>query len=142
MPWAKVRPTPEQSEAVAQQGYKDFAAGKDHPMRLWLKDGTFIGGTGFHRGNRDVPSFEIGYWCRTSFAGQGYISEAVETLCAFAFRDFGVERLEIRCDARNEGSRRVAEKCGFALEGILRHSDRAIDGTLRDTCIFARFSQP
>lgn len=139
MPWARVLPTPEESEAVALRAYQDFAAGKDYSMRVWLKDGTFVGACGFHRGNRNVPSFEVGYWCRTSLAGQGYISETVKTLCDFAFGDFGIERLEIRCDARNQGSRRVAEQCGFELEGILRRSDRANDGTLRDNCIFARF---
>ena len=140
MPWARVPPTIEESETNTHQGYEAFASGQDYPVRLWLKNGTFVGACGLHRGNRDVPSFELGYWCRTSLTGQGYISEAVQALSVFAFSHFNAQRLEIRCDTRNAGSRRVAEKCDFTLEGILRYFERANDGTLRDTCIFARYS--
>jgi len=31
----------------------------------------------------------------------------------------------------------VAEKCGFTLEGILRNSRRANDGSLADSCMYA-----
>jgi RimJ/RimL family protein N-acetyltransferase len=32
----------------------------------------------------------------------------------------------------------VAERAGFVLEGILRHELRHVDGTLRDTRVYAR----
>jgi len=34
----------------------------------------------------------------------------------------------------------VAERCGFELEGVLRHERRAPDGSLRNTCIYARLA--
>ena len=42
-----------------------------------FKDGRFLGSSGLHRIDWDVPKFEIGYWCRTSLARRGYITEAV-----------------------------------------------------------------
>jgi len=47
-------------------------------------------------------------------------------------------RLEIRSDARNAASRRVAEKCGFELEGILRRARRNATGELADACVYAK----
>lgn len=137
MPWAKQLPTIADTEAVSRRANEEFAAGLDLSVRLWLRDGTFVGASGLHRGNPVVPSMEIGYWCRTSLAGRGYISETVRALHDFGFGVLGLQRLEIRCGTRNAGSRRVAEKCGFQLEGVLRHFDRDNDGSLRDICIYA-----
>ena len=85
-----------------------------------------------------MPRFEIGYWCRTSYAGKGYITEAVNAITAFAFDVLGARRVEIRCDALNLRSRRVAERCGFPLEATLRQFDRSVDGELRDELVFAK----
>jgi len=50
-------------------------------------------------------------------------------------------RVEIRCDARNHRSRRVAELAGFRCEAELRADDRANDGTLRDTVVYVMLSE-
>ena len=68
--------------------------------------------------------------------------EAVTALCGFAFAHLRVVRVEIVTDEENGAARRVAEGCGFVLEGILRHERRAPDGTLRNMCIYARFPEP
>jgi RimJ/RimL family protein N-acetyltransferase len=84
-----------------------------------------------------VPRFEIGYWCRTSLAGRGYIREAVTALTWMAFETLGAARVEVRMDTQNERSWRVAERLGFQLEGVLRSDARANDGQLRDTRVYA-----
>jgi RimJ/RimL family protein N-acetyltransferase len=50
-------------------------------------------------------------------------------------------RVEIRCDSRNQRSRRVAERAGFRLEAILRSHDRANDGSMRDTTIYVLLAE-
>ena len=47
-------------------------------------------------------------------------------------------RVELVTDELNLKSRRVAERCGFTLEGTLVNERRAPDGSLRNTCIYAR----
>ena len=79
----------------------------------------------------------IGYWCRTSFSGQGYTTEAVRGIAAFAFDALGAKRVEIRCDPSNRPSARVAERAGFVLEGELRNDALGTDGTLRNTLVFS-----
>jgi RimJ/RimL family protein N-acetyltransferase len=137
--WAETVQTVEQSEAQARDAHAKFHARADLIYRGWLK-GTneFVTGSGLHRIDWTVPRFEIGYFCRTRFVGQGYVSEAVHALARLAFETLKAARVEIRCDELNERSWRVAERCGFTLEGTLRNNARAPDGSLRDIRVYAK----
>jgi RimJ/RimL family protein N-acetyltransferase len=84
----------------------------------------------------DVPRFEIGYWLSTSETRHGYMTEAVQALTEMTFNTCRARRIEIRTDAKNSRSRRVAERCGYLLEGILRNECREQNGELRDTAIY------
>lgn len=88
-----------------------------------------------------MPKLELGYWCRTSRVGEGLTREGVVALAEMAERELGAARLEIRCDTRNRRSARVAEACGFGLEGTLRNESRDPQGNLRDTLLCARVRQ-
>ncbi len=139
LPWAKDIPTVEEEEIAVRKGRIRFLAREDLWLLLFLKGThTLVGGSGLHRMDWDVPSFEIGYFARSRFAGQGYITEAVRGITRFAFETLGARRIEIRCDVNNERSRRVAERAGFELEATLRKHALAVNGELRDTLIYAR----
>ncbi|HUB27599.1 MAG TPA: GNAT family protein, partial [Tepidisphaeraceae bacterium] len=83
---------------------------------------------------------EIGYWIRTSLAGGGYASEAVAALTRLAFDSFKAARVEIQTDELNTRSRRVAERAGFVLEGILRNQYHHRNGELRNACVYSRIA--
>lgn len=82
----------------------------------------------------------MGYWLDSRFTGQGLMLEAVQTLTQMAFSTLKARRVEILCDVRNTGSRRVVEKAGFALEGILRNNalDMQNQTLWVDDCMYAR----
>ena len=139
LPWAKEIPTVEEEEIAVRKGRIRFLSREDLWLLLFLKGThTLVGGSGLHRMDWDVPSFEIGYFARSRFAGQGYITEAVRGIACFAFETLNARRVEIRCDARNERSLRVAERAGFELEATLRNHVADEDGGLSDTLIYAR----
>jgi len=138
MPWVESHKAVEDSEESARRGWVEFLERSDMRMYLFLKGtNTLVGSSGPHRIDSSVPKFEIGYWCRTSFAGQGYITEAVRGISAFAFEPLGARRLEIRCDSLNRRSMHVAECAGFWLEGEVRNAEVGPDGSLRNSLIFA-----
>jgi RimJ/RimL family protein N-acetyltransferase len=142
MPWAQAAPTVEESEENVRKGRVRFLERSDLWLLLLLKGtNTIVGGSGLHRMDWSVPRFEIGYWCRTRFEGQGYISEAVRGITRFAFETLGAERVEIHMDTRNERSRRVAERTGYTLEGTLRNFVRAVDGSLESTYVYSMVRQ-
>ncbi|MNI31360.1 Ribosomal-protein-serine acetyltransferase [compost metagenome] len=139
MPWARLLPTLEQSEASIRKSRLEFLERKDLRLLLFHKDsGELVGSSGLHRIDWQTRKFEIGYWVRTSCSRQGYITEAVQAITDYAVRELQANRLEIRCDSRNLPSARVAERCGFTLEGILRNDKCDVEGRLRDTMIFAK----
>ncbi len=111
---------------------------EDFIVGLWdAASGEFVGGSGLHPRDWQVPSFEIGYWLRASAQGKGYMHEAVQLLTDYAFASLNAQRVLIRCDARNARSAAVAERLGFVREARLRHDSIANDGTVRDTLIFS-----
>lgn len=57
-------------------------------------------------------------------------------MARWAFDWLGVARLELSCGPDNERSQRVARRCGFVLEGVLR-SHMPFKGGRRDTMMFS-----
>jgi len=53
--------------------------------------------------------------------GQGFASEAIARVRDWAFAELDLHKLSAGIYAGNLGSRRAFEKCGFELEGTLRH---------------------
>jgi RimJ/RimL family protein N-acetyltransferase len=109
-------------------------------LLLFLKGtGTIVGGSGLHRIDWQVPSFDIGYWCRARFQRQGYVTEAAGAIADFAVRELGARRVTIKCDAENVRSAAIPRRLGFAHEATLRrHRRHHLSGELRDTLVFAR----
>ncbi len=82
--------------------------------------------------NWELPEMAVGYFVDKDHQGQGFVTEAVRAALHFAFNDLGAQRVRLECDETNVRSVRVAERCGFVREGLLRqtHKDRLrIDGT-------------
>jgi RimJ/RimL family protein N-acetyltransferase len=138
LPWARRELTVEVEEENMRRARAAFLERSDLMLLLFLKGtSTLVGGSGLHRIDWGVPRFEIGYWLRTRFAGQGYMTEAVCGITAFAFDALGARRVEIRCDSRNRRSARVAQRVGFRLEGELRNAEVGPGGDPRHTLVFS-----
>jgi RimJ/RimL family protein N-acetyltransferase len=141
VPFAKTMPTVEESEEVARRGLARWILRED--LLLWIIDretGLFLGGTGLHRINWDVPSFEIGYWIRKSHEGRGLVTESVIALTRFAFDALGAIRVEIKIDPANARSLASPRRLGYTEEGILRRNSVNCDGDPRDTVVFSRLN--
>lgn len=55
-----------------------------------------------------------------AFWGNGYATEAVMQLLDFGFQERGLHRISCSILENNLASRKVAQKCGYQEEGILR----------------------
>ena len=98
----------------------------DHPDQwewyaIWmieLKDNTHIGELCFKGLSADGIA-EIGYGISEEFQNNGYATEAVKAVLEWAFSHSEISAVEAETDSDNTASKRVLEKCGFALNGII-----------------------
>ncbi|PTM56762.1 GNAT family N-acetyltransferase [Desmospora activa] len=136
-------PPVEESEERARRAHAKFLLREDLRLYMFQKSsGRFVGSTGLHRINWDVGRFEINYWIRTSESGQGLVTEAVHGIVRWASDHLNARRIEIRCDARNLRSRKVAERAGFHLEAVLRQDEPDVDGQPSDSPIYVKLRLP
>ncbi len=94
--------------------------------------GLYVGEAYLANPDWTVPSLELGYFVVATQTGRGFATEAGAAVVAVAFEQFGVERIDLQCQADNVASARVAERLGFRLEGRQRQRDRKRDGDLVD----------
>lgn len=94
----------------------------DKGQPLWaIRQGgtdTFMGLFSlFHAGER---AYEVAYWIGKDFRGHGYITEAVNLVADWAFRDLHAGRILWRAKVGNWPSWKSVWQCGFRREGIWR----------------------
>lgn len=82
-------------------------------------------------------AFELSYQLYDQqFAGRGWISEAVQLMTDYLFATKKQHRIQLVIVPGNAASRRIAEKCGFQLEGTARGAFFN-DGRNQDVLIYS-----
>ena len=139
--WVAEEQTLQSAEVRCRRAEANFLLRNDLPYLAFSKaSGRLVASAGLHRTDWSIPRTEVGYWVRSSELGKGYASEGVDALVAWALNDLHMARIELVTDEQNRGSRAVAARCGFVLEGIHRNASLGTDGTLRHHCMYARYS--
>ncbi len=127
------------SPYLLRQQFKENGFSTEALERLVLVDhDDRIFGTVWH--SSAVPYFnarEIGYvLLDAAQRNRGIMSRAVMLLSCHLFDSRHINRLEIRMDARNLASEKVAIKCGYRKEGVSRGAN-FVYGQHVDMCVYA-----
>lgn len=142
MIWAKQGITLEALTEFCQKSYARYWLNEDVTIFFLLKtSGEFVGSSGLHNANWPLRKFEIGYWGRTCYSGQGLMKEGVQALSNYAMQQLRANRVFLSIDDRNTKSWHLAEHAGFKLEGTLRCDRLDITGQLSATRIYAKTIQ-
>jgi RimJ/RimL family protein N-acetyltransferase len=100
-------------------------------------DGRPLGMASFMRFAREHRVVEIGHiWFGAELQRTPAATEVIYLMARHAFEELKVRRLEWKCDAGNERSRRAAERFGFTFEGVFRQHMLVKDRN-RDTAWFS-----
>jgi RimJ/RimL family protein N-acetyltransferase len=91
-----------------------------------IADGTVIGTCSLSRLDAFNQFGHLGISLLPAARTQGYGREMVRLLCHYGFRFRNLHRIELETLASNVAMRKLAESCGFVLEGIQR--EQAYDG--------------
>jgi RimJ/RimL family protein N-acetyltransferase len=138
MPWAKAEQSVEESEMLCRRFAGKYLLNEEFTLGIWLGD-ELVGGTGFHmrHGPIELANAEIGMWVAAAHAGKGLGSRALAAMLEWGFTAWPWQRLVWQCDTRNIASARVAEKGGLTREATFRSDTVAVDGSRRDTYLYA-----
>jgi ribosomal-protein-alanine N-acetyltransferase len=71
---------------------------------------------------------DVAYWTVAAARGKGVCPLAVDAMASWAFEVAGFHRLDLEHAVANTASCRVAEKTGFAVEGVRRSAWLLADG--------------
>lgn len=94
--------------------------------------GNFIGLVDVKNIDWSIPKAELGYFIDAQFEGRGVITEAVGKVIQLINAEHHFAKLYCRISSKNLGSRKVAIKNGFDLEGTLRRDYKTSNGELID----------
>jgi ribosomal-protein-serine acetyltransferase len=137
LPWGDTHKTPADSEEFVRKMSARWLLREDLPLGIWDRTtGRYLGGTGLHRIDWAVPSFEIGYWLRKSAVGHGYMAEAVRLITRLAFETLSANHVHIHAASGNTRSAAIPPRLGFAHEATLHRSKRLANGELADMMVF------
>ncbi len=116
----------------------EWADGKAASMLAVDADtGALLGAVALTLGRADVG--EVGYWTAPWARCRGVATRATRLACTWGFDTVGLARIELLADVGNHASQRVAERAGFAREGVARAA-RPLprDDGRTDMVVFAR----
>ncbi|MBD2613091.1 MAG: GNAT family N-acetyltransferase [Nostoc sp. ZfuVER08] len=100
------------------------------------QENILIGNCGIRINNSELRKANIGYEINPHYWGQGYATEAAQTIVKFGFEELKMHHLWSWCVAENIASLRVLEKIGMHRETHLREKE-LIKGRWYDNFIYA-----
>lgn len=77
--------------------------------------------------NAANQSCELGYWLDAECQGHGIMTQTVAFLSGYSFNTLCKNKIMIRAAEHNQASRRIPERLGFHLDGLLREHERLGD---------------
>jgi RimJ/RimL family protein N-acetyltransferase len=84
------------------------------------ESGTFLGLALAPEIDVEGRELELGYIVAPSARGRGIATAMLRELTRWAFEELGALRAYLLIDTGNVASQRVAERCGYVLEGVHR----------------------
>ena len=91
-------------------------------VRADARGGALLGTCGLFRWNRGWRTCLTGYELARHAQGQGYMTEALRAIFAWAFETMAVERIEAQVHPLNAPSLVLLKRLGFVEEGLLREA--------------------
>jgi ribosomal-protein-serine acetyltransferase len=126
LPWLDVTRSAEDEAAFIRSVRAQHADNRGFGCSIWY-GGQVAGTISYHPIDWANGKVEIGYWLGRQFQGKGLMTRACEKLVTYAFGEFKLNRVEIRCATGNRRSCAIPERLGFTREGVIRQGEWLYD---------------
>ncbi len=126
MSWVDQRRTPAEVANYVALTLKQFALGQGLQVGVW-EGGNLCGIINCCPVDWPNRASYLEYWLGESYQGKGIMTSSCRAVVDHLFETVDLHRLTIRCAAENLRSRAVAERLGFAFEGISRDAEWLYD---------------
>jgi RimJ/RimL family protein N-acetyltransferase len=113
---------PSDARAYLLQRHDTLHAGAAAPFAIVLAGDRdrLLGSISLMRFSWNDARAEVGYWLAREARGHGHVTRAVRLITGWGFQHLGLERIDLLAATGNPASQRVAERCGFSREAVLR----------------------
>jgi RimJ/RimL family protein N-acetyltransferase len=107
---------------VHEEAPAEWARGTEAIFVIADGAGAYAGAVDLRVTPQDPAVGEVGFLVAPQARGRGYAVAALRALSRWGFAELGLRRIQWRAEVGNDASRRVAEKAGFTVEGLLRQA--------------------
>jgi ribosomal-protein-serine acetyltransferase len=102
---------------------------------------TFAGFIDIKNIDWNIPKGELGCFVDKRYEGKGISRKALMHFTDHCFKQLGFQKLFLRTHASNQPARRLAESCGFEIEGTLRRDYKTTAGELVDLLYYGKLAE-
>jgi ribosomal-protein-serine acetyltransferase len=121
------------TEKAKQKTYLPF-------LILDNQNGSLVGFIDVKNIDWKIPKGELGCFIDDKYSNKGILTKALRTFTEFCFNSYGFNKLFLRTHQSNLSARRVAENCGFEIEGRIRRDYKTTSGELVDLIYYGKIS--
>ncbi|MCX7983608.1 MAG: GNAT family N-acetyltransferase [Bacteroidetes bacterium] len=126
LPWVDATRTIENTIAFIESALQQKLSNHGFQCGIWYQN-KLVGVIGYHTIDWNNKNVELGYWLGKEYEGKGIMTKSCRALIDYAFTEYKLHRVQIRCAVGNHRSRAVIERLGLVQEGIMREAEFLYD---------------
>lgn len=126
LPWVDSVKTCSDTLSFIESTMQQFTDKRGFVAGIWYES-SLVGVIGYEHLDRVNRSTYLGYWLAESYQGRGIMTDSCKVFINYAFNSLKLNRVVIACASNNSRSHSVAERLGFAFEGVMREAEWLYD---------------
>jgi ribosomal-protein-serine acetyltransferase len=118
-PWVDLVRTPSDLDRCITGWMKQYSCDRGITAGIW-HEGRLCGVVNHLNIDQANRSTSLSYWLDEARQGKGIMTASCRAFVAHSFNALKLNRVAIECASENTRSRRIPERLGFRLEGVIR----------------------
>ncbi len=135
LPWVNSTKSSDDTKHFIKDSISKYANGTMMTCVIEYQQ-NIVGLIGYNLIDQSLQKVEIGYWLSSRYQGNGIITRSCNFLIDNAFQNMQMDTVQISVAKNNRPSRKVCERLGLVLEGIISNSGK-VNNQIHDHAIYS-----